>query len=108
MLYQLGALLFRTTGLGPHEVTREASADYDEQDVIGRLKPPETVGDGEDGITLPCCLPSPEFGGLNEIALLDQIRVAQVPRILVRGDGYGLGWRRITKMREKHRKLDQD
>lgn len=108
MLYQLGGLQFRTTGLGPHEVTRSTAADYAEKVVIGGLKPAEAVGPGDDEITLTCCLPSPEFGGLNEIAILDQMRVAQSPQILVRGDGYGFGWRRITKMQEKHRYLDHD
>lgn len=108
MLFQLGGLQFSTTGLGPHEVTHDAAADYAEKDVIGVLKPAEFVGEGDDEVQLTCCLPSPEFGGLNEIAILDQMRAGGQPQILVRGDGYSLGWRRITKMREKHRKLDQD
>lgn len=108
MLYQLGGLQFRSTGLGPHEVARDTAADYAEKDVVGGLKPAEFVGEGDDEIVLTCCLPSQEFGGLSEIALLDQMRISGTSHIFVRGDGYSLGWRRITKIREKHRYLDGD
>lgn len=108
MLAQLGLLQFETTGLGPHESKRTTQADYAEKDVIGALKPAEFMGEGDDEITLTCCLPGPEMvdRGLGAIALLDQMRVSGVPYILVRGDGTSLGWRRITKCEEKHRRPD--
>lgn len=108
MLYQLGGLQFRTTGLGPHEVKRSTEADYAEKDVVGAMRPAEFVGEGHDEICFRCCLPSQEFGGLTEIALLDMMRSSGQHFILVRGDGWGMGWRRIVKCEQTDRYLDGD
>ena len=109
MLYQIGTVQFTLDGLQPHEIEREAGADFAEKDVIGALKPAEPVGEGDDVIKLTCLLYTgfqQQRAGLYTLNALDEMRLAQVPQIMVRGDGTSLGWRRITNISEKGRKLD--
>lgn len=107
MLYQIGSVQITHNGLNAYEVSRQASADFAEKDVIGVLKPAEPVGEGDDVLKLTCkvfTMNSP--GALAAIDALDQMRLAQEAVICVRGDGYNYGWRRIVDVAEKHRKLD--
>ena len=107
MLYQLGALTIDTAPFEAHEVSRKASADFAAKDVMGALRPQEAMGEGDDVVEFTGTLFPLHFGGLNELGILDQMRAAQDPQILVRGDGVNLGWRVITDISEKHEYLDQ-
>lgn len=107
MLYQLGGVQFSVHPLNTHEVDRQAGADFAAKDVIGALRPREAVGEGDNTITLRGRLFPQKFGGLNAVAALDAMRIAQMPHILVRGDGRSLGWWLIDKIGEKSSYLDR-
>lgn len=107
MLYQIGSVQITHSGLNAHEVSRQAGSDFAEKDVIGMLKPAEAVGEGDDVLKITCkVFMQNAIGASTAMDQLDQMRLAQQPVICVRGDGYNYGWRRITNIEEKHRKLD--
>lgn len=100
MLYQLGPLQFAKTPVGVKEYAREAEADFAWKDIAGGLRPAEAVGLGNDEITLRCAMFPHRFGGLTELQVLYSMLEAQQEQILVRGDGFSLGWRVLTKISE--------
>lgn len=107
MLFQLGSLTFRVVSPNLHQTERRAEADFAEKDVIGALRPLEAVGEGDNRFTLRGRLFPRRFGGLGAIDLLDSMRVAQEPHILVRGDGRNFGWWVIREIRETSDYLDR-
>jgi phage protein U len=106
VLYQLGPLTIDTKHFEAHEVSRSAEADFASKDVIGALRPMESMGEGSDEITITGTLFPLRFGGLDELGVLDQMRASGDSQILARGDGVNLEWRKVTKVTEKHTFLD--
>lgn len=108
MLYQVGSVQFTAIlGLNTHEYERRAGGDYAAKDVIGALRPQEPVGEGDDVLRLLCKVYAQAAGrAYADMDALDQMRMAQQTVICVRGDGYNLGWRVITELNERGRKLD--
>ncbi|WP_404291568.1 phage tail protein [Microvirga sp. RSM25] len=102
MLYQVGALTFRVSTPNIHEVELEAAADYVAKDVIGVLRPLESVGEGESMLTLRGRLFPRKWGGTSSLDLLERMRVSGEPQIVVRGDGRNMGWWVVARYREQH------
>lgn len=107
MLYQLGALTFRSSSPNLHETELEAESDYAAKDVIGTLRPLEPVGEGQSLRILRGRLFPRRWGGLTSLALLEQMRVSQEPQILVGGDGENHRWWVVDRYRRHDTFLDR-
>lgn len=108
MLYQLGALTFDVMPFNVHEITREAGADFAAKDVLGRLRPREFVGEGDNHFRFVGNLYPEKLGGLPGLAALDAMRISGMPHILVRGDGTNLGWWLVERASERSTYLDKE
>jgi phage protein U len=106
MLFQLGTLTVEVLPFNVHEVTLDAGADFAAKDVIGALKPREFTGEGDSTLKLTGRVFPERFGGLDELGLLEQMRLSGEPQILVRGDGMNRGWWLVTKYSLKETYLD--
>jgi len=107
MLYQLGALAIEVAPFNVHEVSESATTEYATKPVVGIEPPQEYVGEGSHEMTLAGRLFPAEFGGLDELATLHQMRASGRPQYLMRGDGTPLGWWAITQVEAKSTYLDR-
>ena len=92
MLYMLGALRVEVWPFNVHEVSQSGETDYAVKPVVGTEPPLEYVGEGANEMSLSGRLFPYELGGLDELALLEQMRASGRPQYLMRGDGRPLGW----------------
>lgn len=107
MLYQLGPLQMQVAPFNVHETERDATTDFAEHPVLGGPIALEHVGEGADAFTLVCTLWPQKFGGLSGLALLGQMRSRGIAQMLVRGDGFTVGWVKIRSVRETASHLDR-
>lgn len=107
MLFRLGAVTFEVAPLNTHEVSRTASADFAEKAVLGRRPTLEFVGAGPEQLTLSGKVFPARFGGLENLASLDEARLAGLALPLVRGDGTPLGWFVIKELGSTDQALDR-
>ena len=97
-LYQLGSLQIKVAPFNAHEVAESGTTDYAVKAVVGAEQPLEFVGEGSNEMTLTGRLFPHEFGGLDELELLRQMRTSGRPQYLIRGDGKPFGWFAITSV----------
>jgi Phage protein U len=106
MLFQFGPLTFQVAPFNTHEIARDGRTDFAAKDVVGAEPPLEFVGEGGNTLQLSCRLFPEKLGGLDELALLEQMRAAGLPQHLMRGDGTPVGWFVIEGASERSTYLD--
>jgi uncharacterized protein len=100
MLYQYGALTIDVYPFNVDTRQRDARADFAVKPIVGAQQPREFMGPGDQKITLSGRIFPDHFGGIDELTLLDQMRQAGQPNILIQGDGSNLGWYLIERVTE--------
>ena len=113
MLFQLGPITVDSPGpFNATNTNEEFGADYAVKPVVGAQQPREFMGPADHRFTLSGKLFPQFFGrngqatGLDEIQMLRSLTGTGDPQILVRGDGYNLGWWLIEKVTQKSSTLD--
>ncbi|HWW46533.1 MAG TPA: phage tail protein [Xanthobacteraceae bacterium] len=106
MLYSLGPLVVEVAPFNAHEVDRRHAADFAAKELLGRRKSREFVGTGDEVISLRGRLYPHKLGGLEDLALLNEMRESGVPQFLLRGDGLPMGWFLVERVQERSRHLD--
>jgi len=102
MLYMIGPLALTVHGLNAEGASRKRKMDFAEKGVLGRRKPLENVGEGDDSLELTGAVLPYRLGGVGELALLEMLRASAQPQLVLRGDGALLGWYVIEEVSEKH------
>lgn len=108
MLMQLGSVTFEVIPFNTDGYSREASYDFAAHDVMGRLRPREAMGEGDENWTIGGRLFPDHFGGLGSLDTLNTMRLAGTAQILVRGDGRNMGWFLIQSVSERSSHLRRD
>ena len=106
MLYSLGALAIEVHPFNTHAVSERASTDYAVKPVAGAEPPLEHVGEGGTEMSLSGRIFPQALGGMDQLAILHQMRVSGLPQYLMRGDGKPLGWFAILSVDAEHSYLD--
>lgn len=106
MLYAFGPLEFEVAPFNVHEIDRSASADFAAKDLLGTRKGHEFVGEGDETINMRGTLFPEKIGGLAGLDLLDAMRSAGAPQMLMRGDGKPFGWFIVIRVRESGSHID--
>lgn len=106
MLFQLGLLTMDVYPFNTTDYSRDTGADFVKHDVIGTMRPSEFTGEADESMSLQFRLFPEKLGGLRELEILHQMRRSGIPQILVRGDGYNLGWFNIEKVNENSKAID--
>ena len=102
ILYQVGSISFEPYPMALMTYTRTATADFAAKDLLGTLKNREAVGEGDTKLSFSGCITPYHFGGLENLDVLDAMRVAQDPFPVMRGDGAYLGWFVLEEVEETH------
>jgi phage protein U len=106
-LFHFGPISFEVYPFNVNGYTHEGSHDFAEKAVVGRRKPLEDVGAGDETYNFTGqILPDDLQGGLAPLAALFAVQSSGSPQPLARGDGTFLGWYVITKLSDKHSHLN--
>ncbi len=108
MLMQLGAVTFEVIPFNTDEYSRDAAYDFAAHDVIGRLRPRESMGEGDETYRISGRLFPSHFGGLGSLDNLNTMLKSGTAQPLVRGDGRNLGWYLIESVSERSSYLRKD
>lgn len=100
MLLAIGNLVFDLrTNLDKY--SRDTARDFARKDVVGARRPFEDVGPGDDVMTFSGSLFPGKIGSMATLDALRAIQQTAEPQMVVRGDGYILGWFIVTKIGER-------
>lgn len=102
MLYQVGPLTFDTFPFSLDAIERQDAEDYAKHDLIATRRSYESVGPGDDCMTLAGEFLPYHIGGLSDLEFARQLKQSRQPQFVMRGDGHVLGWFVIVSVGEKH------
>ena len=108
MLMQLGIVTFEVYPFNAQGYSRDTGFDYVRKDVIGTMRPSESMGESDESMTIEGRLFPDKFGGLDSMDQMHIMRQSGTAQILVRGDGRNLGWFQIERISEKSSMLAAD
>lgn len=108
MLMQLGEVTFEVIPFNTDGYSRDASFDFAAHDVMGRMRPRESMGEGDETWSISGKLFPSHFGGMGTLDTLSKMRSAGSAQPLVRGDGRNLGWFLIESVSERSSWLRRD
>jgi phage protein U len=121
-LYQWGPIQFQIYPLNVHQMDHTTQSDWARKEIAGAAQYREWVGEGDDEITLRGRV-FPHYmaekirargsninssGGLGHLDVLDNMRRLGQAHLLIRGDGYKLGWYILEKLSRGHTELGSD
>lgn len=101
MLYQFGALAIEIAPFNISDISRTGETDFVFKPVLDAEPPAERVGEGGNTLDLSGQLLPQKLGGLDELEVLNQMRVSGHPQYLMRGDGTPLGWMVILSVTDR-------
>lgn len=107
MLMQLGSVTFEVWPFNTDSYSRDTGYDFAAHDVMGTMRPRESMGEGDETMSISGRLYPHDLGGLEEMDVLHTMRAAGTAQILVRGDGRNLGWFLVEKVSERSSFLDK-
>jgi phage protein U len=108
MLMQLGEVTFEVIPFNTDQYSRDAAYDFAAHDVMGRMRPREAMGEGDETWSISGKLFPGHFGGLGSLDTLNKMRAGGSAQPLVRGDGRNLGWFLIESVSERSSWLRKD
>ncbi len=106
MLYALGPVVFSIAPLNTDKVQRTGETKHAEHHVLGGAPLYEFMGEGKRTIKLKGAVFPDNFGGLDQLGALEQMRRLGAPQHLLRGDGTPMGWVVIEDVNEDHEHLN--
>lgn len=106
MLFQLGPITFEVAPVNVDKFTQETGHDFAAKDIIGAMRPRESMGEADEKLALHGKLFPHHFGGGDQLNILQGLARGGDPQILVRGDGTNLGWFLIEKVKRQDEYLD--
>lgn len=109
-LYQIGPVQIDTKRLTVDAVDRQTGADFAAHDLLGRMRGRESVGEGDETLTIRGVIITirPDLNGMPELDKLHGSRKAGEPVWVHRGDGVVLGWYVVESIGEQHEHLQRD
>jgi phage protein U len=121
MLFQWGTIQFEVFPLNVHQMDHATQSEWARKEIVGAATYREWVGEGDDEVTLRGKV-FPHFmsaklrergqpnssGGLGHLDVLDGMRRLGQAHLLIRGDGWKLGWYVIEKLARGHTMLGAD
>ena len=107
VLMMLGPVKFEVAPFNVHAVSHDHESAFAEKPVLGAMPLVEWVGEGPETWSLQGRLFPQRFGGLGDLRLLQEARVAGQPQYMMRGDGALMGWVVIERVSERSSYLDR-
>jgi phage protein U len=106
-----GAITFEIWPLNIHEVDHNTSTDWARKEIIGAPIYREWVGENDEEIHYKGRMTPVFFArwgkntGMSAMEAMEQLRLAGHADVLMRGDGYKLGWFVIDRLVRQHTNL---
>lgn len=106
-LYQIGPVLIDAKRLPAMSIDRQTGADFAAHDLLGRMRGRESVGEGDETLTIRGTIITikPDLNGMPELDRLHGSRKAGEPVWVHRGDGLAMGWYVVENIGEQHERL---
>lgn len=101
-LMQWGPLQFLVFPLNFHELDHHTSTDWARKEIAGAAVYREWTGEGDEELHLRGKVFPYRVGGLTELEVLETWRREGVAQMMVRGDGYILGWYVVERLVRNH------
>lgn len=107
-LYQWGTIQFLVWPLNIHEANHQTETDWAKKELAGAAIQREWVGENDEELHFRGKLFPYRIGGMGELEATETLRRQGIAQLMMRGDGWTMGWYVLERMIRIHEHLSPE